>query len=241
MNGWELAAQAIREGVKIRRKEYVELRGFKYSPQTGNVYRNPSVDRRRPPGVVRYTRADGYRSFQFYGNEILAHRAAFYIKRVLIPQDKEIDHINGSKIDNRWSNLRLVSTRENQQNKSVHRSGKKPGYYVSITGQFLAQINFNGKTKYLGSFPNEEEASSIYKRAHDFIVNGVYDKEIDSILHRKKEMVGVARCGEKYRAHIRINGKQTHLGVFQTIAEAKEAYVKAKIQRADWTEIEVEE
>jgi len=40
--------------------------------------------------------------------------------------------------------------------------------------------------------------------------------------------LGVSRHGSKYRARIEVNGKQTHIGTFDTVIEASVAYLKAK-------------
>lgn len=41
---------------------------------------------------------------------------------------------------------------------------------------------------------------------------------------------GVAVCGAKWRAEIRVNGKHQHLGVFETITQAARAYDRAAVQ-----------
>lgn len=66
-----------------------------------------------------------------------------------------IDHINRNKLDNRISNLRESNKSQNQQNIEYL------GY--SIKGdRFQTQIMINGKSKYIGLFNTEQEASKAY-------------------------------------------------------------------------------
>ena len=74
-----------------------------------------------------------------------------------------IDHINHNTLDNRKCNLRLVTSRENQQNRTpkkqgcigVYKSGKK----------YMASIKANGKDLYLGTFEKFEDAVKARKDA----------------------------------------------------------------------------
>lgn len=76
---------------------------------------------------------------------------------------KIVDHINGDGLDNRLENLRIVSHRENCQNKIQHRNGKIIGAKKLPSGNFEARIWFNGKYRYLGVFSTEKEANKAYK------------------------------------------------------------------------------
>ena len=81
------------------------------------------------------------------------------------PKGKYVDHINHNTLDNRKSNLRIVSPRENVLN-SKSKSGSTSIYKgVSLrktTGRFEAYIRTNGKRKHLGFYDTEEEAAKIY-------------------------------------------------------------------------------
>lgn len=77
---------------------------------TGTVYRNG-----RPVGA----RSDGYLRVRLSGGYANNHRIVWLAAHGSIPGDKEIDHINRCRHDNRLSNLRAVTRRENQQNKDV--------------------------------------------------------------------------------------------------------------------------
>jgi hypothetical protein len=70
------------------------------------------------------------------------------------------DHINRNGLDNRRSNLRIVTPRENMQNR---RDTKHLGVDKLPSGRFRAAITIDGKRKHLGVFDTIEEASLKYK------------------------------------------------------------------------------
>lgn len=87
------------------------------------------------------------------------------------PEGFETDHINGDRLDNRRSNLRIVTKEENQRNtkarKGVSRF-KGVSYYKTKrhkTGYWIARIQVDGKVKKLGYFKSEIEAAKAYNRA----------------------------------------------------------------------------
>lgn len=70
-----------------------------------------------------------------------------------------IDHINGVRSDNRISNLRSTTHKENSLNRYIHRAGRLPYcYFEKDSGLWKAQIYLNGKPKNLGRFNTELEA-----------------------------------------------------------------------------------
>lgn len=109
-----------------------------------------------------YKEKSGYsRSMIYIGNqkykEILMHR-------MLLEYPKEnTDHINGIRNDNRLSNLREVTVRENAQNRIEHRNGGLPGArYYKITGRWRSMCTVNNETIYLGFFDTEQQAHDKY-------------------------------------------------------------------------------
>lgn len=82
----------------------------------------------------------------------------------------EVDHIYHDQLDNRKSQLRLVNRSQNCQNlrkPSNNTSGYKGVYNALSRGKryWHAQINYQGKRIYLGSFPDFESAVAARKEA----------------------------------------------------------------------------
>lgn len=92
----------------------------------------------------------------------MAHRLAWLIVTGCWPTH-EIDHINGSKADNRLCNLRAATPEQNKRN-THHRNntGLIGASYSSVNGKFRAQIRVGGKRKFLGWFTNAEDAHTAY-------------------------------------------------------------------------------
>jgi len=79
-----------------------------------------------------------------------------------------IDHINGNKLDNRKSNLRVCSASDNLKNRGKQRnntSGYKGVIYDKERSKWRAEICTNGKRKYLGRYDTVEDAAEAYRKA----------------------------------------------------------------------------
>jgi hypothetical protein len=81
--------------------------------------------------------------------------------------DRQIDHINGDKSDNRIENLRLATHSQNQHNrkKLKSRSGLVGAYRSSRGNTWYSTIMANNKKNYLGTFKTAEEAAQAYAKA----------------------------------------------------------------------------
>lgn len=95
-----------------------------------------------------------------------------YLHRFIMNPQKgfAIDHINGNTLDNRRSNLRICTARENSCNKEAHRSGKMVGTYKTKSGKFAAQIKIEGRLKYIGSYRTEYEAHQAYLEVYNDLI-----------------------------------------------------------------------
>lgn len=94
----------------------------------------------------------------------------FTMHRVIMQAKKGeyVDHINGDRLDNRRSNLRICSNQENLCNKPKqlnNTSGYKGVTWRKIAKKWLAQIQVNNKTIHLGYYETKEEAALAYNIA----------------------------------------------------------------------------
>lgn len=78
----------------------------------------------------------------------------------------KVDHINGNRLDNRRSNLRIVTNQQNAWNRAKPVSGLSSRYkgvsYNKERGKWRAQMTVGGKKIYLGDFSDEESAALAY-------------------------------------------------------------------------------
>jgi len=79
-----------------------------------------------------------------------------------------IDHIDGVKTNNHYTNLRLVTQRENLQ--AYRTSIKSSSHYQGVTWhkvlkKWQSSIQIENKSKYLGIFTCDLEAASAYDKA----------------------------------------------------------------------------
>jgi hypothetical protein len=97
-----------------------------------------------------------------------AHRLAWLLQTGTWP-DKEIDHIDGNPSNNRWDNLRLATTSQNQANQRRHRDNSTGFKGVSKNfhnGRYRARIIVNNKAILIGGkFDTLEEAHQAYVEA----------------------------------------------------------------------------
>jgi hypothetical protein len=96
------------------------------------------------------------------------HRFVYHINGMEIPSKMEIDHINGNGLDNRKSNLRLASSRQNKANcglRSDNSSGYKGVNFMASRSKWRAQLWVNGKNTHLGLYETLEDAILAYNRA----------------------------------------------------------------------------
>lgn len=118
-------------------------------------------------GTIR----DGYLVIKINGSAFRAHRIALFL--MTGEQPAMIDHINGNKSDNRFSNLRACNNMQNTQNhlKKINKSGLPAGVRNNPSGRYSARITVNKKVRAIGTFDTIEEAENAYldarKTFHD--------------------------------------------------------------------------
>lgn len=145
-----------------------------YDPLSGDLRWKDRLDARpsvrsRLNGALALTNIStlGYKRGRVMQVSYQAHVIAWVIFYGTWP-DREIDHINTIKTDNRIKNLRLATRSENNRNKPVRSDssiGLKGVTFHPQTGKWRARISCFGKTNSLGLFASPEEAHCAYRNA----------------------------------------------------------------------------
>lgn len=106
-----------------------------------------------------YEHTNGYaRADIWEGNRRVAR---IYLHRLLMdPGELHVDHINGDKLDNRRSNLRVVTRSQNLLNRhrALGSTGLRGVYIDKRDGAIYARVVVDGKSHNLGRFRNLMEA-----------------------------------------------------------------------------------
>ena len=140
-------------------KEYVH-----YDPLTGvftQIKKTHPRDNTRPLGEpLGYPDGGGHIHFSMLGRKYKAHRLAWLYMTGVWPSE-QIDHIDGDRANNAFSNLREATNAQNQHNRRCvgSASGFKGVYpNSSRAGSWVAQFN----KKHLGVFETAQEAADAY-------------------------------------------------------------------------------
>ncbi|GAA2940792.1 HNH endonuclease signature motif containing protein [Glutamicibacter bergerei] len=107
-------------------------------------------------------RKDGYVSFLYRGETMNAHRASFMIHVGEIPPGKEIDHRCRNRSCVNPEHLRIVTTKQNSENRATESVAGKSGYrgvhWHAQSGKWRAGVMHHGVHHYLGGFDDPAEA-----------------------------------------------------------------------------------
>ena len=104
-------------------------------------------------------RPDGYKRFEFMGENVYSHRAIFMYHHGYMP--RFVDHINRDRSDNRIENLREATGELNARNaklKSNNKSGKSGVCWRKDRGTWSVTIRVGGKQKTVGTFRDLDDA-----------------------------------------------------------------------------------
>ena len=139
-----------------------------YDPETG-VFTGLKKKTGRPgkSGMFGSIDPGGYHRVSIDCKKYWAHRVAFLYMTGEWPKN-DVDHIDGNPANNRWANLRDVSTATNVQNVKRASKNNKSGFLgVEATkdGTFYARIMSNRVRVNLGHYSTPEAAHEAYLNA----------------------------------------------------------------------------
>ena len=135
---------------------------YAYEPDTGLLrWKVPAYQNIRKVGDTAGGRVgNGYLNAYIGRKPYGVHRLAWLLMTGTWPTD-EIDHINGERADNRWSNLRAANREQNCHNLPLfktNRSGVAGVFWHKAVSKWWAYINAGGKRQTLGYFEDFFEA-----------------------------------------------------------------------------------
>lgn len=201
-----------------------ELR-FKYSPS----------NRVKKDSIAGSTQLTGYKAVNIGKVKYFNHRLIWIYFHGDIPENMVIDHIDRNKLNNRISNLRLVTVQQNNWN-------TKAKGYVFTDNRYKARITISTKQYTLGSYLTSEEATEAFKSAkellplftNDKLTNIKIQKMLDTVrpdtqLNNTSGYRGVhQKSNGKYQARVTTNNKRISLGYFNTAEDANNAITQYK-------------
>ncbi len=141
---------------------------FHYNPESGLFIRKVTITYNAKEGdIAGWVSDNGYVLINVKGQKYRAHRLVWLYMTGNWPKDR-IDHKNGIRDDNRFSNLRECTQQENLRNKVGNRgettSKYKGVYWDKSRRKWAAEAHINNKKIYLGRFENEEDAARAYDK-----------------------------------------------------------------------------
>ncbi len=139
-----------------------------YEPETGIfTWKVRTANRVKVGDVAGCPDGRGYLQIRVQSRKYQAHRLAWLYVYGEWPKD-QLDHINRIRTDNRISNLREVTNKQNLQNagkRSNNTSGHSGVRWYRQSSKWVACITHNYKRIHLGFFATIEEAIAARKAA----------------------------------------------------------------------------
>lgn len=109
---------------------------------------------------IHHDKTNDYKTVKIFDNG--KHVLARWILSVT-DENVSVDHINGNPLDNRRSNLRVVTHQENMFNKKVYKSNTSnvKGVNLNKKGLWVARIQVSNKRIFLGSSKDKAVAEKL--------------------------------------------------------------------------------
>jgi len=140
---------------------------LEYDSETGS-FRWKASGRGRKQGWFFGSPSHGYMAIYVCGKKYGAHQLAWAITYGSFSQ-RDIDHVNHNKTDNRICNLREVTRKVNRRNSSRsanNTSGFTGIHWAKKEKRWIAQIRVDGKKLHVGCFKHLEDAVNARSQAN---------------------------------------------------------------------------
>ena len=213
-----------------------------YDDASGALVSRTSRSKAKAGCEAGHVNPNGYRYLKVDGRSYSAHRLVWLLVHGSFP-DADIDHIDGDRLNNRISNLRLcVGVIVNSHNQNRAQRGSRSGVlgvsWYSRDSTWHAAIRVNGKLHGLGYFKTIAEAEAVYRAARsamhpasvDFSGSEFSFRNPTDAQRNSKSGVRGASWNKRegaWVAQANVNGKRVRIGLFATKEEAGQAYQNA--------------
>ena len=125
----------------------------------------------KPAGTLR---KDGYLKVEINKISYSIHRLVWVLFNKEIPENKQIDHINRNRSDNRIENLRLATASSNALNKPCKISNTGVRGVSKDRDYYKVSFTVNGKSIHVGNFKNFEEAKKLAEEYYKKIIEEAF-------------------------------------------------------------------
>jgi hypothetical protein len=146
----------------LTKEKLQEVLSFDY--ETGEFkWKNVCSNRVKPYTKAGSLNHNGYLVIGISGKKYFAHNLAWLYVYGEFPL-RMLDHVNRNRQDNRICNLRIATTKQNNENislRSHNTSGHRGVTWHKAAKKWMASVTHNKKQIYLGLFEDVKEAALI--------------------------------------------------------------------------------
>jgi hypothetical protein len=161
---------------------------------------------------------------QMYWNTVHSIEASAFYGYNPKTDNVVVDHINGIRSDNRLSNLRLITQRENVSCGFMSKGTKsKVTGVFKIRNKWTVYIRKDGINIFIGSFDDKYEAGRWYSDAVYSIENNLPIKIKKAVYASTYNGVTWHKSSKMWMARKLVDGSRKYLGLFETDEEAYNA------------------
>lgn len=139
---------------------------FLYAPNTGKLIARLPTRNNSIGDELGSIHNHGYRAISICGKSYLAHRLIWLYMTGDLPE--QVDHIDHDRLNNRWENLRAVTSTTNSKNTGLSKNSKTKVNgvsYIKTLSKYRAYIMVNRKHIHLGVFEDINDAIEARKQA----------------------------------------------------------------------------